>query len=665
MFEIFSSMLNWWQWLILLSIPPVIIALYFLKLRREPLEVPSTYLWHRTIEDMHVNSLWQRLRQNLLLLLQLIVLALLILACLRPNWQGTSLTGNRFIFMVDTSASMSATDVGTSRLDEAKKQVDALISEMKSGDAAMIVSFSDKAFIEQEFTTNTRELRRKLQAIKPTQRTSDITQALKAASGLANPGRSGERNGIDVQVAEALPADVYILTDGGLQVIPDFAWGNLRPVFLPVGSDAATNFAITGFNTGRNPEQPDQLQAFVRIHNFSQNEATIPVAMLLDNQDGEDQLLDATEINVPAYESAGTEFSLSDFSEGQLKLQLDVTDDLALDNVAYATVNPPQKARVLVVTPGNNALETVLAIESSLKIADISVNGPDVLKTPEYMERSDSAAYDLIIYDQCAPEKMPQASTLFIGTLPPGNEWTKSETQPSPIVIDLDVAHPLMKYISMGNVRFAEGHSVTGPKGQTVLMDSDIGPIFVLAPRGGYQDAVLGCSILGTDENGELFANTDWPRRISFPLFARNILEYLGGGAEDLSDTVAGQPGKPVLLRAQTPVPELQVKAPDGHRATIGRGPQNTYSYTDTDSTGIYEVYEKSSREPTQRFAVNLFDTVESDLPPRPVIETTWTKVAAQAGWQPTRRDTWQWILLAAIVVLLAEWYIYNRRVYL
>ena len=56
-------------------VPPAIVALYFLKLQRQPLEVPSTYLWHRTIEDLHVNSLWQRLRQNLLLFLQLLLVA--------------------------------------------------------------------------------------------------------------------------------------------------------------------------------------------------------------------------------------------------------------------------------------------------------------------------------------------------------------------------------------------------------------------------------------------------------------------------------------------------------------------------------------------------------------------------------------------------------------
>ena len=107
----FLNMLSWWQWTILAAVPPAIILLYFLKLKRRPIEVPSTYLWHKSVEDLHVNSIWQRLRRNLLLLLQLLVILLVAGALLRPNWQGTKLLGRRFIFLVDNSASMTATDV--------------------------------------------------------------------------------------------------------------------------------------------------------------------------------------------------------------------------------------------------------------------------------------------------------------------------------------------------------------------------------------------------------------------------------------------------------------------------------------------------------------------------------------------------------------------------
>ena len=95
--ELFRNTLGPWGWLAVGLVPPAIFALYFLKLKRQPLEVPSTYLWTKVIEDLHVNSLWQRLRRNLLLALQLLLVGLAILALLRPGWQGEALDGRRFI----------------------------------------------------------------------------------------------------------------------------------------------------------------------------------------------------------------------------------------------------------------------------------------------------------------------------------------------------------------------------------------------------------------------------------------------------------------------------------------------------------------------------------------------------------------------------------------
>src|SRR5260370_11473337 len=122
--------LVWWQWGLLALVPPAIIALYFLKLKRQPLEVPSTYLWSRAIEDLHVNAIWQRLRQSLLLFLQLLFFALVALALFGPGWKGRESITDRIILMLDTSASMSATDVGRSRLDEAKRQAETMIDAM-------------------------------------------------------------------------------------------------------------------------------------------------------------------------------------------------------------------------------------------------------------------------------------------------------------------------------------------------------------------------------------------------------------------------------------------------------------------------------------------------------------------------------------------------------
>src|SRR5690606_33763804 len=165
------TLLSRWQWAIMAALPVLLVLLYFLKLKRHPVEVPSTYLWKKSIEDLHVNSIWQRLRRNLLLFLQLLVLLLAILALLIPYWGEGTTSGERYIFLIDNSASMSADDVTPSRLAAAKAQVNKFLDEQKrSQDAVMIISFSDPARIVQEFTTSAAECQAAFARITPTTR---------------------------------------------------------------------------------------------------------------------------------------------------------------------------------------------------------------------------------------------------------------------------------------------------------------------------------------------------------------------------------------------------------------------------------------------------------------------------------------------------------------
>jgi hypothetical protein len=347
---------------------------------------------------------------------------------------------------------------------------------------------------------------------------------------------------------------------------------------------------------------------------------------------------------------------------------------LPVDDVARTTVNAPRRSRVLLATPGNEALE--YSLDASKELADITTVKPAFLESKEYAQQAESGGYDLVIYDQCRPAVMPQANTLFIGRLPPAPKtdekapadgkpavavWKADAKASGPEIIDTNSAHPLMQLIDLGNVRFAEMTPLHAPPGGSTLIDTNAGVLFAVAPREGFEDAVLGAEIVGLNDQNERIANTDWVLRLSFPVFARNVLKYLGGNQQATSvGSVA--PGQLVTLRSTAATDRLTVRTPSGKQVEIRRGKQSAYHFNETDELGVYEVVEGG--KVTQRFAVNLLSSWETDIRPRETVKFGYVEVKGQSNWEGARRETWKWLLGLALGVLLLEWYIYNRRVY-
>lgn len=671
----FLNTLSLGQWIVLALVPPAIVALYFLKLRRQPLEVPSTYLWSRAIEDLHVNSLWQRLRQSLLLLLQLLLIALLIFTLVRPGYKGSELVGRRLIFMVDTSASMNSTDVSPTRLDAAKQQALTLVELMKPGDVAMVVSFSNAAKIEQTFTDNKRLLRQKVELIAPTNRSSDLTEALRAASGLANPGQTGDPNNPnDIQTAEAQPATIYLLTDGGFPPVQKFRPGKLTIEYVRIASDTPRNIGLVAFSTDANPEKPGQIQAFGRVENFGEETEKAIATLFVNNIE-----LDSQSVEVPGRSkenglpgAAGVKFEMESIENGVLRLELDIKDQLLLDNKASTVVNLPQPAKVLFITPGNDPLQIALATDEATKMAAVIIKPPSYLDEKAYLDAATDGTWDLIIYDQCSPKAMPNCNTLFIGRLPPGDAWKAGPKAFPTLIRDINQLHPLSQLLAMDNVLVIEGTPLTGPPGSMSLMEAYIGQgadggissVYVVGPRAGYEDAVLGFEIVGVNEKKDVVSNTDWQLRRSFPVFVLNAIKYLGGVRSGLA-MPSIKPGTAASLRTLTPVPKITVRSPRGEQFVVPREGQNQYVFTRTEDLGVYDVREGSGDKVSQQLAVNLFDPRESNLASPDKIAFDTEEITAQSSKQVARKELWRWLLLGAICLLVFEWYIYNRRVYI
>ena len=662
------NMLPWYQWAVFATVPLLIFLLYFLKLRRVPLEVPSTYLWSRTVEDLHVNSLWQRLRNNLLLWLQLLAVGLLALSCLNPGCDGTTLKGDRFIFVIDRSSSMSATDTpdDRSRLEDAKRQACAIVDQMKSTDAAMVISFCDDARVEQSYTKTKSLLKKKILAIKQTQRSTDLSEALLTASGLANPGRTSDQESeIDIQVADALVATLMIFTDGAFESVDEFQMGNLNAEYYPVGSpiEPSANLGITAFSLNDQMEADGKVQVFARVQNSGLEMQTVGVSLLVDGE-----LADAQQVEVKGINSATLNFDLSgDVSQITnaipLELRIDATDCYMQDNVATCVLNPPRMLKALVLTDDRSFLELAMTTDRLQKFSTVEFKDREFVESEEFKENAVLGAYDLVVFDQCTPKTMPSCSTIFIGAIPPKDwkEVKKLETSP---VIDVNQSHPVMFDLQMSRVNILESIVLKAPQGSAMLLQSTEGPIISVGPRGNYEDLVIGFPLTKVDKDGVTTVNTDWPRLLSFPIFVQNAVLTLGG-ASQFGRAKNYRPGQLVQLKPRLPYPEIEITNPAKKESVLKASADNQFIYSDTEQCGVYSVAGKDDEDVDHLFTVNLLDRQESNLEVRENLGLGLEEVMAQAETQVARKQLWIWLVMLALVVITVEWLIFNKRVFI
>ncbi len=703
----------WWCGLLLFLVPPLLVLLYFLKLKRKPLAVPSTFLWKKSIEDLHVNALFQWLRQNVLLLLQLLAILAMIYGLLAPRFHASKGTGKHYILMIDNSASMSATDVDGGRLERAKlealKEIDAATDE----DNGMIIVFNSAAEIRQSYTSNRHLLRNVVKAIEPTQRPTRIDEALTLADSLANPTRSTQ----DAAVAPADPepgkervyvpiegidTEVHLYSDGRFPDAPNFALGRLRLQYHAVGTpgpEAVDNVAIVNFNAVRDETDPTKLQVFARLLNFGPKSVKVQMQVDVRVEGRLDKVYPIKNVELAGREvvrgepsekekpqapqekdvpgESGITFDLTDYDD---RAELVVSgklvnhkDAFPLDDAAWLVVGVVRKAKVLLVGPSNPILDAFFNESATRDVADITRLSPEELKDPaKYIDPARSGAFDLTIFDRCAPsreDELPRGNTFFIGYPPP--PWVFSEDEKvekravkveNPSIKGWANQHGVLRYLAgLHEVGIGEAFRLTGLPPRTPRLlegDQDVS-LMVALSRGSYTDVVLCFPIL-TDK-GEW--NTNWPLLPSFPLFWRNVL-YTLGNIRDAAGDENVQPGQVKLIRPSGKVPKISVTDPKGGKTVLERGTRADFVFGSTDRVGIYRAeWELDGQADWRRFAVNLLDPDESNIEPRTTVQIGSESVAASTT-RSQPRELWKLFVLAGLLVLLGEWYVYNKRIF-
>lgn len=428
--------------------------------------------------------------------------------------------------------------------------------------------------------------------------------------------------------------------------------------------------------TRRDEDNPEIYQLFGRVHNYRAVEVSTEAQLyrLSTGKSGEEtKLVDAIALKVPPQSDQSFKFDLPDTGLVPFEVRLAETDALEVDNHAFTIAGTTRKAQVLAVTSGNRYLADTLKTPAAVERADVTIIAPEELKTPAIAGDVKGGRYDLIIFDGVKPEAAPEANALYFGVFPVGPAYEKPKDVMQPVVLDWDIGHPLMQYVrDLSLIFIAKARIVELPVGAKSLIDSNQGSLAFIVPREGYSDTVVTFPLIDGAN-----PNTTWFRFISFPLFILNALQSLGNMREGAGEEIA-EPGAPIVLHPDTPEKTITV-APlvGGEAEQVTRSPQGSYVFNRADKTGVYVAqWGKDSKLP---FAVNLFDVRESNLAPRGIvpegtpgslIESYKIKIGYNpvAGTQKppvVRKDIWWWFALLVLGVLLVEWYVYNRRVFI
>ena len=480
-----------------LAAPAVILVLYLLRRRFLPQQVPSVFLWRRSVKDYAANRPFQKLMKNLLLPLQILAALALALALMRPAVPGG--TAGKTVLIFDVSGSMQAETAGRSRLETAKEEALKLIASLPAEEEITVLA-AGKETERLALSADREEAEKAVASIACGRDGADPDRAFALADAIAREG------------GESAGANVVIYSDDfrrDRMTVRGSAF-TLSIVNCGKGEDNRTVYSLEAANG----------QAFVRVANYGES-CTVTLTCEADGV-----LCGAKEMEIPAGETAGVSFSIPETAQ-KVRAGLREKDALAADNTLEAAVKHVTQRKAAVTSDS-------VFLESALKVR------PDltVLRTEEEALASTEADLYILgtsplIVTRTLPEEGWDPSAASFGPF----SWAAEETEVSGSAAASITEGPLTKGLTLKSVFFRSAHPVEGGRTAVALGDRTIV---------AYEE---GIAVLGFDLH-----NSNLPLKYDFPVLIQNILDWLlPAETEGEAETEALMPLAESDVRAVTP----------------------------------------------------------------------------------------------------------------
>jgi hypothetical protein len=634
---------------------PALVLLYFLKLKRRDMPVSSTLLWKRAVQDLQVNAPFQRLRRNILLLLQLLALGAILVALARPVLSLSAGPAMRYVLLIDHSASMGATDVAPTRLAEAKRQARTLVESLRSkrtwyladeSDEAMVVAFGPEAKVLCNYTSDQRQLAAAIEAIEPTDGETRLAEAMAVAQAFATPAGAEDKGRPAVA-----PATMELFTDGRIADLDDVTAPPGTLNYHKIGS-ARRNVAVVAMRARRSYEQPEKLTAFVNLANYGPEPVTCDVQLSIDGS-----VRAVRPATIPPLEPGrpgrpgrpghtAASFLLAHPRAGVIEIRALVDDPLPDDNVAWGVLEAPGQLYVALVTGGNEPLASALRACPLSKLEVLSAEKFETL----YGDAGE-APYGLVVLDRVTPRKLPRGNYLVFGPPPEASGAKAVGELKNRAIADWQDKHPVLNFVNLENLFAAKAWKLDVPRDAVVLAQFEDSPALAMVRRGGGIWLLAGFDVL----------QSNWPFDAGFVMFCYNAISFVASESGD-ADRHALKAGQPLTVQAKPGQTRAVLTGPGGLKEDLAASPSGLLRWARTLRAGVYRLAIEGG--PETAVAVNLMDERESDIAPADELACTGQVVKAQeAPPAPANRELWPLLVALALAIVLVEWYVYCAKV--
>ena len=611
--------LSWPIGLLALAAIPVLLVLYSLRPRRRRVVVSSSALWSEALRERQRGIGLQKLLRNLSLLALLLFAAALALALADPGWVTRAAETGDTVLIVDVSASMQAREGNASRFDEAKREAKQRIDAL-AGDSRMLLMASGRhPRLLSSFESNKQALHDALAGLLPTDEAGRPNAALQLGASLLR-NREG--------------ANMVFITDAAFDTVPDIS---TRGTEYHVVGSGGRNVAITRFDLRREPGAGDRFQLLLALRNYARDPQSVPVTVLLDELPIFEEV-----VELPAGGRWTRVVPFAGHASGRASAHIDVDDDLAADNRAFAVLGIDEPLRVALYTRGNFYLESALAALPNVLLTRREAPGP-------HLER-DARIHDLVVVDGGDLPELPPGAWLLVDALPPKLPFRRSGGPVAHPLFEGQADDPLVRELDFSALRIDSARSIEADANTDALRRLMWSADTTLALRYARDD--LRLVYLGFD-----VTQSNFPLQAAFPLFVERSADWLRGAGRRFSPTQIPA-GDSWSIRVPLSQRELILRTPDGEGIVYEvEGGELLF-----DRTSVAGIYRYSRQDPFgdvhRYFAVTLTDERESDIAPRAAVTTQVTGETTEQALATSTLPLWPWLAMAALLLLALEWWL-------